>query len=346
MNRPDVSLLPERDDRRIAVDLGGSTLRIVECDLEGNVIRHERFVHPQDRFPSLDAALAWFMSELGYRPPIIAVGAAGPIERGRRVKLTNNHDWPAFDADDAEKALSCRFYLVNDLVIAAASIPVLTPKDLDVIKPGVVEPTAPHLVITLSTGVNDALGLPSHVGPMSFLAAESGHTPFAPRSELEADLLRWMWKQGETYVGFEPVISGSNGFRRVFDFVVETQGLKPMPETLAALAERAAGPVITKAGLEQHDPVALKVFEIIGGAIGSYLGSRVVATLATGGVYLVGSVAQNKALMQYFLDHTPFLERFTTAGPYDRLVVNVPIYRILHPEFGLLGAAEIARRLS
>lgn len=338
--------LPLREDLRLAIDSGGSTLRLVCCDLAGKELRNEKVPYPQERFGSLEEGITWFLQELGFRPSFVVIGVAGPIEKGRRVKLTNNSSWPAFDADDAEALFGIGMYLCNDLIIAAASLPALTEDDVEVLRPGYPDLNAPKIVATLSTGINDALCLPEIYGPLGYLPAESGFTPFAPRSDLEIDLLRWIMHNGLQFVGFEHVIAGSHGFQRVFDFVTQKLKIEPLSSTLDALAGGVPpGPPLTKAGLDDQDPAALKVFEIIGGATASYLQSRVIGALATGGVYLVGSVAQNRGLMQYFLDNTPFLERFAEAGPYNRLMKDVPIYRILHKEFGLLGASRIAARL-
>jgi glucokinase len=346
MDVPGVLSLPLREDFRLAIDSGGSTLRLACCDVAGKELRNEKVPYPQERFGSLEEGIAWFLGELGFRPAFAVIGVAGPIQKGRRVKLTNNTLWPEFDADDAEARFGIGMYLCNDLIIAAASLPALTEADVEVLRPGYPDDRAPKIVATLSTGVNDALCLPEVFGPLGYLPAESGFTPFAPRSDVEIDLLRWCLHNGMRFVGFEHVIAGSHGFQRVFDFVTQKLGIEPLQSTVDALAGGVPpGPPLTKAGLEDRDPAVLKVFEIIGGTIASYLESRVIATLATGGVYLVGSVAQNRALMDYFLEHTPFLERFAEAGPYDRLMQNVPIYRILHKEFGLLGASRIAARL-
>jgi glucokinase len=346
MNEPGVLALPLREDLRLAIDSGGSTLRLSCCDLAGNDLRVEKIPYPQERFDSLDEGIEWFLRELGYRPSFAVIGVAGPIEKGRRVKLTNNTSWPTFDIDIAEELFGIGMYLCNDLIIAAASLPALQEADLEVLRPGYPEENAPRIVATLSTGVNDALCLPETFGPLGYLPAESGFTPFAPRSDVEIDLLRWVMHNGLPFVGFEHIIAGSHGFQRVFDFVTQKLGIAPLQSTLDALAgDVPPGPPLTKAGLENNDPAVLKVFEIIGGVTGTYLESRVISSLATGGVYLVGSVAQHRELMQHFIDHTPFLERFAEGGPYSRMLKDVPIYRILHKEFGLLGASRIAARL-
>lgn len=338
--------LPLREDLRLAIDSGGSTLRLAVCDLTGTTLDQDKIPYPQDHYDSLEEGIAAFLLKIGYRPSFAVIGIAGPIEKGRRAKLTNNMKWPPFDADDAEKALGIGIYICNDLIIAAASLPALTEDDLEVLRPGYPDESAPRIVATLSTGINDALCLPEIYGPLGYLPAESGFTPFAPRSDEEVDLLRWCFHNGMQFVGYEHIIAGSHGFGRVFDFVTQKLGIDPLQSTLEALAgDVPPGPPLTKAGLVDKDPAALKVFEIIGGATASYLESRVISSLATGGVYLVGSVAQNRELMQYFLDHTPFLERFAEAGPYNRVLADVPIYRILHKEFGLLGASRIASKL-
>ena len=67
-------------------------------------------------------SIAQFLLDIGRRPVAGVVGAAGPIDHGRSVKLTNLQEWLAFDVDDARDNFGIQFHLFNDLVIAAAFV--------------------------------------------------------------------------------------------------------------------------------------------------------------------------------------------------------------------------------
>ena len=342
-----VRALPLSRDTRMSIDAGGSTLRLVECDLEGKRLHHERYVQPKDLFTSMEQGIAKFLLGIGHRPSVAVVGAAGPIAKGRSVTLTNLQEWPPFDIDDARDAFGIEFHLFNDLVVAAASIQALKDEDLDIIREGTPEPDGPRLIVTLSTGLNDALALPVQFGPMRFIAGESGHIPFAPRSPDELQYLEYIWQTGHKYVSFEDAMSGKHGFRFAYQFVTQALRIEPLDKTAAAFVEAgpSVGPVVSRGALEDKDPACIRAMQLLGGIMGSYLASRAASTVATGGVYLVGSISANKAEMDFFLQESPFLERFKEHGPVTDMIDAIPILRVLHPEFGILGASEIARHL-
>jgi glucokinase len=343
----EVRALPLSKDTRMSIDAGGSTLRLVECDMAGKTLHHERFVQPRNLFTSMEQGIAKFLMDIGHRPSVAVVGAAGPIEDGRRVTLTNLVEWPQFDIEDARDNFGIQFHLFNDLVVAAASIQALKPEDLDVIREGTPEPEGPKLVATLSTGLNDALALPPSFGGLRFVAGESGHIPFAPRSADEVQYLEYVWQTGHQYASFEDVMSGKHGFRFAYQYATEALGIEPLESTREAVATcgNAIGPVVSKAALADGDAACIRAMQIIGGIMGTYLAGRAVATLATGGIYLVGSISANREEMDFFLTQSSFLERFKESGPVTEKLQRIPISRVLHPEFGILGASEIACHL-
>lgn len=342
-----VKKLPLSSETRLSIDAGASTLRLIECDLDGNRLNHDKYVRPWELFSSMDEGIAQFLLKLGRRPVVAVVGAAGIIEQGRRVQLTNMHEWPVFDVDTSGKELGIEFHLFNDLVVAAASLQALQPQDLDMIRPGDAELDGPKLVVTLSTGLNDALALPGRFGPMRFVAGESGHTPMAPRDETELAMLKWEWQRGKSYVSFEDAISGKHGFLLAYEYATQAMGIESSQSIVNAIKDDplSAGPLISKGALQQNDPACRKAMEILGGVIGTYLAARATSTTATGGLYLVGSISANENEMNFFLENSAFLERFKESGPMTDMVQRIPIYRVLHPEFGILGASEIARHL-
>jgi glucokinase len=339
--------LPVSPETRLVIDVGGSTLRVVECDLNGKPLAQERYPQPVDLFPDLESGIATFLRKIGHRPALGVIGAAGPIEDGCRVRLTNAQRWPEFNTEHARQTLGVQMHLFNDLVVAAAGIPVLAASDLEPLRDAPGESNAPQLVITWSTGLNDAMILPEEYGPFRYIAGESGHIPFAARNTEEVELLQWAWQEQKyDIVGFEDVISGSRGFRFVYDYVVATSGLQPLVSTQAALDNGQRSAVVISDGATKHnDPVCMRAAEIIGGIAGTYFGSRAVSTVAKGGVYLIGGVSQDVPFIQFIVEHTAFLARFLDAGLMSDLTAHAPIYRVKHPDPGLLGAAEIARHL-
>lgn len=339
--------LPESPDTRLVVDVGGSTLRVMECGLDGVALRTERYARPAERFADLSAGLEAFLLALSHRPAVGVVGAAGPIIGGRAVRLTNVPTWPEFRVTEARQRLGIDFHLYNDLVVAAAAVPVLGAGDLELMREGAPSVDGPVLVSTISTGLNDALVLPSRLGVDRYVACESGHTPFAPRDHDEVRLLEWAWGQrGVDFLSYELVLSGGHGFRLLYDFVVATSGCRSSAVTESELASgKAAAIAISDAVVRGGDPACDRVAELFGAIAGTFIGSRTVATVASGGVYLVGGVTHDAPFMHHVISKTPFLERFAAQGAQTSFVAPVPIYRVTHANPGLVGAAEVARQL-
>jgi glucokinase len=195
--------------------------------------------------------------------------------------------------------------------------------------------------------LNDALALPEHFGGLRFVAGESGHQPFAPRSADELQYLEYIWQTGHTFCDYEDAMSGKHGFRFAYKFVTEALAIEPLDSTVEAMksAGNAVGPVVSRGALQDKDPACIRAMQLIGGIMGTYMVSRAAATMATGGIYLVGSISANKDEMDFFLEHSPLLDRFLESGPVTDVVKEIPVSRVLHPEFGILGATEIARHL-
>ena len=342
-----VKALPLSKNTRMSVDAGGSTLRLVECDLEGNTLNHERYVQPRDLFKSMDEGIAKFLLDIGRRPVAGVVGAAGPIDHGRSVKLTNLQEWPAFDVDNARDNFGIQFHLFNDLVdcgCVIAGIEARRPRRHPRWTP---EADGPRLVVTLSTGLNDALALPDRFGGLRFVAGESGHIPFAPRNAEELQYLEYIWSTGHKYVSFEDAMSGKHGFRLSYQFVTQALGIKPLDATAEAFAKAGAmvGPVVSRGPCKIKTQPAFEPWKSWV-ALWALTSRPALQRLSARAAFiLVGSISANKPEMDFFLDKSPFLDRFKEMGPMTNVVNAIPISRVLHPEFGILGATEIARHL-
>ncbi len=344
--------------RALLVDAGGSTIRFAYGDSFGQRVDVERVVHPHETYAHLASAINAYLEKHRRNDlSCVVIGAAGRIDRDR-VQLCNNPTWPAFDAFILGEQLGVPVYLHNDLVAAAAAIPAFGDSDVAVLRQGVGDAPsldAPRMMATLSTGVNAATLFPQSASIDVFVAGETGHNAFPPRDETEMALLRWATERATTrtespsspwpFVSFEDLISGSRGFETVVTFVQEVEGIPLLPETTRALGNATfAAPVISDAALNHQDPAALRALEIMGPIIGSYLAHVALAMLPVGGIYLMGGVSNNEALMSHFFCETGLCERMSGWGRLASAISTLPIYRVTCAEVGLVGAGEIARQ--
>jgi len=273
------------------------------------------------------------------------VALAGPVE-GDRARLTNL-PWEV-DAARVSAALGgASVRLVNDFVAAAAGIEVLRPADLRELQPEPADLAAPRLVVGAGTGLGTALVVPSAAG-WQVLPGEGGHAGFAPRSETEIELLRWLARQagdvgvqgaGATgRVIWEDVVSGP-GIERIYRFLArERAGTGSMPARWPSASEVADSAC---AGGHAADPaLALAALDQFAASYGAFAGDAALLTLPRGGVYVAGGIA---AKVFDARRTAIFLEAFADKGSHGKLLRALPVRLVLEPAVGLLGAAVLAK---
>lgn len=339
--------LPMTLDVRLIIDSGGSTLRLAVVDPAGTISQYHKIVMPQDMFDSLDEAIAdYLVNHLHVRPVLGVAGMAATIIGDHLGTLFNNQAWPAFDSCIFEEVVGTKIRLYNDMYAAVASIPKLDVQDIEELQSGQTEHSTRVMISTLSTGVNSAMSFLED-GKRRYVVGESGHWSFIPYNEIETELLRWSWARGRIDLEFEDFISGSRGFAHVFSFVTEELGTPAFDETMLSLRNaELKSPAITHAATALRDPAAMHTLKLIGPMIGTYLAHAAMAYLPFDGSYLMGGVVSDNALMRYLADETEMFSRFAGIRYMRPHLSKVPVYRVLNPEPGLLGAAEIACALT
>lgn len=100
--------------------------------------------------------------------------------------------------------------------------------------------------------------------------------------------------------------------------------------------------VVTKAGLEEDDPLSVRTLEMFASIYGAEASNLALQCLAVGGIYIGGGIAP-KILPVLKAGH--FMKGFTNKGRFSDLVESMPVSVALNPRTPLLGAAHYALRL-
>lgn len=329
----------------LAGDIGGtkSLLAIAEVSDAGergaaprvDVLESRRF--DSARFPGLAAICQLFAYELGRPlPHTAAFGVAGPVVNGR--SQTTNLPWVIDEADLARTLGLGSVRLANDFYALALGIPAVRPKDLVTLNEGVRNPDAPWVLIGAGTGLGEAISTPGAGGERSIIATEGGHTDFAPRTELEIGVLRFLSTRWE-HVSWERVVSGE-GLVNLAEALAHLTGMQLAPElALAARDDRANAPAFVTRGAQVGDPFCRQVVELFCRFYGAEAGNLALKTLATGGVYVAGGIAPR---ILEFLTAGGFREAFLAKGRMRVLLEQMPVQVVLDTDAGLLGAAILA----
>ncbi len=321
----------------LAGDIGGTNTRLALLEMEDKrprIVLEQTF--PSREHKSLDDIVRKFLADRGATITRACFGVAGPI-RNRQSRPANLL-W-VVDANQ----LATRFgfdsvTLVNDLEANALGLVALEAKDFAVLNEGAPDATGNTAIISAGTGLGEA-GLHFEGKMRRPFASEGGHTDFAPRNELEIELLRYLLPQFH-HVSYERVLSGP-GLLNIYRFLRDT-GRAEEPVWLAdEMKEGDPAAVITQSALQGKSELSLRALDLFVSIYGAEAGNLALKVKATGGVYLGGGIAP-RIVEQ--LKSPDFLEAFTAKGRMKPLLEAIPVRVILNDMTALLGAAICASR--
>jgi len=273
--------------------------------------------------------------------PTLAVRAAcfgvpGPVVDGRCQ--TTNLPWTVDSATLATLLGLRHTALVNDLEAMAWGMPHLATEELHVLNRGH-RPLGDGTVavIAAGTGLGEAIlwwdGSRHHAIP-----TEGGHADFAPRSEQEIDVYRYLRAHYEGHVSWERVLSGP-GLRHLYEALRDLAYYPEAPAVAERMAREDPSAVITELGGSARDPLCTAALDMFATAYGAEAGNLALKSLALGGVYLGGGIAPRILPM---LEAGEFMKAFVEKGRFAELLSGIPIAVALTGRAPLLGAARIA----
>jgi glucokinase len=187
-------------------------------------------------------------------------------------------------------------------------------------------------VIAPGTGLGESLLVSDGVRYRA-LPSEGGHGDFAPGTDDEIDLLRYLRDHHGAHVSYERVLSGA-GLGDLYDFVRQATAAT---EPSWPAGDRNAA--ISHAALEGTDPTAVRALEMFVEILGAEAGNHALRGLATGGVVLGGGIPP-KILSA--LQHPRFLDRFNAKGRFAPWTRARSVRVALEPRAALFGAAHHA----
>jgi glucokinase len=321
-------------------DIGGTHTRLALHGEKGRTPLVEEVVPSRDHATFDEIATRFLAASAGAghpHPSAAMIGVAGPVRD--RVATVTNLPWKLDERALARKLHVAQVLLANDLAVAARGCLETPPRDLVLLTEHAPNRKGQHLgVLAAGTGLGEARLL--WTGDRHLvLPTEGGHTDFAPRSPLEAELWAFLSRRFPDHVSYERVVSGA-GLGALYDFFAARDAPAPLSvaERLAA-GDRNA--VIAELGLARaHEPAALAVdlFARIYGAEASNVALR---ELSLGGVYVVGNIGASILPAR----REQFLEGFLQKGRFRDLLATVPVAVVTDPLVGLRGALAMARDL-
>jgi glucokinase len=320
----------------VAGDIGGTNARLATFAVEGAHLRClTEKTYSSRSAPDLETLVRRFVEEVRPSATAAALGVAGPVSAGRSV--TPNLPW-VVDAASLAAILSVpTVTLLNDLEANAHGLLHLEPRDFAVLQAGAPGAVGNRAVLSAGTGLG-AAGLYWDGERHHPFATEGGHSDFAPRNRLEAELMESIARV-KGRVSVERLVSGS-GLVTIYQFLRERSGV-PEPSGLAArFAHEDRAAVISTTALAGGDPVCGQALDLFVSLYGAQAGNMALTMLATGGLFLGGGIPPK--ILPRLQDPELFLAAFLAKGRMRSLMESIPVQVVLYDRTALRGAAHVA----
>lgn len=315
----------------LAGDIGGTNTRLALFENGKMVGDKKKFSSHQ--YESLEAVIQEFLQ--GKKVEKACFGVAGPVRHGK-AQVTNL-PWSIDSAYITQTLNIPAVFLINDLEANAYGIGALGPDELFCIHEGEKQ-EGNQALIAAGTGLGEA-GLFWNGKEHIPFACEGGHTDFAPRNELEIELLIYLQKKYD-HVSYERVVSGP-GLINLFRFLIDTKKEKLNPEVKELMEKDDPAKVISGWGMQNRDAACSHAIDWFLSIYGAEAGNMALKFLSLSGLYVGGGIAPH---MKDKMRKGTFLSSFLGKGRFNELLKTIPIWLVLNDSAALLGAARYAEK--
>jgi glucokinase len=270
---------------------------------------------------------------------------AGPVVNN--TSSVTNLSW-FLEAKQLEKDLAiAQVNLINDFTAIGYGIGGLETADLRTLQTAEPQPHAPIAILGAGTGLGECF-LIRQGQQYQVFPSEGGHSDFAPRSELEFQLLKYLREKHQiTRISVERVVSGQ-GIVAIYQFLRDRQSAVESPQVAkairtweqeAGMSEKSVDPAAVIAIAAGQDYLCEHTMQLFAEAYGAEAGNLALKLLPYGGLYVAGGIATKNLPL---LESGGFMRAMTDKGRMRPLMEQIPVHVILNPQVGLIGAALYA----
>ncbi len=316
----------------LAGDVGGTKIRLACFTL-----KKEKLVSVAERTVSTAAykTFGTIIKEFLKNHSVFVKGAcfavAAPIVDGCSQLV--NLPWRV-DAEILRETLKFdQVGLINDLEATAYGIEKLPETALAVLQPGKPVSNGNIAVIAAGTSLGEAMMVWDGKRYRA-IASEGGHADFAPRSPLELELARRLFKKFE-HASYARLVSGP-GLLEIYLFL-RKMGVAREPKWLKTELDKGnPAALISEHGLTGRSELCVEALHLFVSIYGAEAGNLALRTMARGGVYIGGGIAPK--IVQKLKDGV-FMKSFLSKGRLTSFLATIPVKVILDEKTALYGAA-------
>ena len=318
----------------LAGDIGGTKTNLAVYSPEAGLRKPlVQATFPSAMYPSLEALVRTFLTQIHLPVDRASFGVAGPVIAGQAT--ITNLPWVMDEQELAATLNLSSVHLLNDLEAVAHAIAFLQPAEIQTLSQGQPVAGGNIAVIAPGTGLGEAF-LTWDGSKYRTHTSEGGHSDFAPTNELEIELLRYLLKRFD-HVSYERVCSGK-GIPNIYAYLRDSGHADEsalLKEQLATAEDLT--PIIVNAALNASSELCVDTLNTFVSILGSEAGNMALKVIATGGIYLGGGIPPR---ILSFLEHERFMHAFRDKGRFVKLLNDMPVHVILNPAVALLGAAS------
>ena len=318
----------------LAGEIGATRIRLAAFEAAGNRLQCAvEKIYMSQQHDGLAGVLSDFVKTEGIPVHSACLGVAGPVRAGR--SKISNLPW-VVDAPEVAKQLRLNSVgLLNDLEAFAYGIDGLDSKDFITLSEGSEDAEGNRAVISAKTGLGVA-GLYWDGFRHHPFACEGGHADFAPRDEIQMELLAYLQKKYGR-ISCERILSGP-GIKNIYDFLRDS-GKAEEPEWLHTQINAAPDPpaLISQTALEGKAAICDQALSIFVSVFGAQTGNCALSFMSTGGIFIGGSIA---AKIVPKMKDPVFLESFLDKGRMEAILKDMPVKIVANDDTGLIGAAR------
>lgn len=319
------------DHWNLVADIGGTNTRL---GVVTNGELTELYKFPTGRLADLRTALHSVRDTVGTDPRAVVAAGAGPVRDGI-IHLTNA-DLALSEAELARTTGAKRTFVINDFTAAAWSVADVTSADVAVLQGADTPPAGTRLVVGPGTGLGVGALLYSE-GHYHTVSGEGGHMGLSPRHRDEVDVF-------DAARRIAPECFFADSLAMEAEMFLSGTGLPILYQAVGMAGGQTDTPVrsardILEDARDGNDAIAVKTARMFTEHLGAIMGDLSVALIPTGGVFLVGGVAEKNR----WLFDQDFLNAFNAGGRFDDLRRGMSLYVSELDEFGIIGANNFCK---
>ena len=319
----------------LAADVGGTKTNIAQfVSQNGKMVLQLEETYTTNHHNSLTEIILDFIKKNNFeKPDRISIGAAGPVVNG--TCHTTNIKFK-IDVTELSRDLQIdKVYLINDLEATAFGMTEMDDEFMVTMRNGNPSIGGHIAILAPGTGLGEACLFwdGKYLRPMP---SEGGHSEFAPRTDVEFELVKFLQKTYGEIIVWERLVSGP-AIYKIYEFLRDVKGYEEQAWLTQKLAEaKDKSAVISETAMSGLCTTCVLAMEMLVDFMARRANNMVLNYKATGGLILARGIPPR---IYNFINKDKIEESFLKCDEMEPLLAGIPIYLNLNSKTALYGAA-------